>query len=174
YHFSVTSQDSCGRSVVSSDVQFTTLPAPDLQVRSVSAPAQVYTGSGFNVSWTDTNAGQGVAYGPWVDAVYLSHTNGLNTNTDQLLGLFPFVDRLGPGQAVQLIQPVTINRAGLTNGNYYISVYTDATNAVFEGSFKSNNIGVSASTIAVQLTPLAALAVTQITAPTNALGGQTI
>jgi hypothetical protein len=113
YHFSVASQDSCGRSVVSSDVQFTTLRAPDLQVLSVSAPAQVYTGSGFNVSWVDTNAGAGVAYGPWVDAVYLSHTNGLNTNIDQLLGTFPFLDRLGADQAVQLIHSVTINRAGV-------------------------------------------------------------
>jgi hypothetical protein len=174
YHFRVTSVDSCGRSAVSSDLQFTTGPAPDLLVSSISAPSQAYTGSGFNVSWTDTNGGQGTAFGPWVDRVYLCHTNGLNTNTDQLLGEFSFLNQLTNGQAAQLVHSVAIDRAGLTNGLYYIAVYADGTNSVYEGFFETNNVGVSSATIAVQLTPLPDLVVSQITSPSSALGGQTI
>ena len=174
YHFRVTSVDSCGRSAVSSDLQFTTGPAPDLLVSAISAPSQAYTGSGFNVSWTVTNGGQGTAFGPWVDRVYLCHTNGLNTNTDQLLGEFPFLNQLTNGQAVQLVHSVAIDRAGLTNGLYYIAVYADGTNSVYEGFFETNNVGVSSATIAVQLTPLPDLVVAQITSPSTALGGQTI
>jgi len=174
YHFRVTAVDSCGRSAVSSDLQFTTGPAPDLLVSAISAPSQAYTGSGFNVSWTDTNGGPGTAFGPWVDRVYLCHTNGLNTNTDQLLGEFPFLNQLTNGQAVQLVHSVAIDRAGLTNGVYYIAVYADGTNSVYEGFFETNNVGVSRATIAVQLTPLPDLVVSEITSPSSALGGQTI
>src|SRR5439155_25938038 len=88
-------------------------PSPDLQVVSVSVPAQAWTGREFDVAWVITNAGVTVATGPWLDQVYLSATNQLHTNQDQFLGEFPFLGHLDPGQSVQLIQTVNINRAGI-------------------------------------------------------------
>jgi hypothetical protein len=148
-------------------------PLPDLRVLSVSIPQQAWTGRGFEVSWVLANSGPGTATGPWVDALFLSSTNQLRTNQDQLLGYFPFQGQLGPGQSVNLAQTVTISGAGVTNGEYYISVLADATNAISEVT-KTNNVGVSASNILVQLTPLPALNVTNVDAPTNAIDGQPV
>lgn len=148
--------------------------APDLQVVSVSMPQQAWTGRGFDVTWVVTNAGQSVAVGPWVDRLYLTATNQLNTNRDQLLGDFPFLGRLAPGESVQLVQTVTIYQTGITNGAYYVSVLTDATNSVLEGFGETNNFGLSTSIIAVQVTPLPDLSVLSVDAPTNGIGGQPI
>jgi hypothetical protein len=174
YHFRVTSQDSCGHQASSADGRFTTQLAPDLQVIAISMPTQAWTGAAFDVGWTLTNAGGNVAVGPWVDRVYLSAGTQLNTNRDQLLGEFVFPENLDAGQSVNRVEPVTINRAGITNGLYHISVFTDATNSVFEGLAETNNVTVSAATFAVQVTPLPDLAVTLVTAPTNAMGNQTV
>jgi hypothetical protein len=174
YHFRATSQDSCGRQASSADGLFTTLPAPDLQVIAISMPTQAWTGAALDVGWTVTNAGANVAVGPWVDRVYLSAGTQLDTNRDQLLGEFVFPENLDAGKSVNRVEPVTINRAGITNGLYHISVFTDATNSVFEGLAETNNVTVSAATFAVQVTPLPALGVTLVTAPTNAMGNQTV
>ena len=151
----------------------TNLPLPDLQVVSVAIPPEAWTGRPFDVSWVLTNAGLRAANGPWVDNVYLSVTNQLNTNQDQLLGEFAFVGTLNPGQSVQRIQTVTIPQSD-SNGLYYISVFTDATNSVNEGFFEGNNVGVSVSNINVHVTPLPDLIVSSVNAPTNALGGQPV
>jgi hypothetical protein len=109
-----------------------------------------------------------------VDRVYLSAGTQLDTNRDQLLGEFVLPENLDAGKSVDRVERVTINRAGITNGLYHISVFTDATNSVFEGFAETNNVSVSAATFAVQVTPLPALAVTLVTAPTNAMGNQTV
>jgi hypothetical protein len=173
YHFQVTAQDGCGRQTVSADVPFSTLAPPDLQVVEVTAPTNVWTGAGFLVSWADTNSGLGVAAGAWVDKVYLSYTNQLNTNTDILLGTFPVDGPVNSGQAAPQSQLVTVAETGVANGYYYISVLADAGNAVYELT-KTNNSGVSAASVYVNQTALPALAVSAVNAPTNALGGQPV
>jgi hypothetical protein len=154
--------------------RITNAPLPDLQVISVAMPAQAWTGRAFDVAWVVTNAGSTVATGSWVDRVYLSATNQLNTNQDQLLGEFPFLGHLNPGQVVQLIQTVTVNRTGITNGPYYISVFTDARNSVFEGPAETNNVGISISNINVQLTPLPDLVVASVDGPAIGIGGKPV
>jgi hypothetical protein len=174
-----TLQDPNGRlgnyqiNLINGTLTVTNGPLPDLRVLSVSIPQQAWTGRGFEVAWILTNSGPGTATGPWADALYLSSTNQLRTNQDQLLGYFPFEGQLGPGQSVNLAQTVTINSAGVTNGEYYISVLADATNAISELT-KTNNVGVSASNILVQLTPLPVLNVTNVDAPMNAIDGQPV
>lgn len=149
------------------------LTLPDLQVLSVSVPQQAWTGRSFDVSWVLTNAGTGTATGPWIDQFYLSSTNQLRTNQDQVIGTFPFEGQLPPGQAVQLIQRVLINRAGITNGRYYVTVFADAGNNVLEAT-KTNNVGISSSNMLVEPTPLSDLAVSLVAAPTNGFGGQPV
>ena len=149
-------------------------PTPDLRVISVAMPAQAWTGRAFDVAWVVTNAGFSVATGPWVDRVYLSATNQLNTNQDKLLGEFTFPGVLNPGQSVQLIHTVTVGSQGVSNGLYYISVLTDATNSVNEGFSENNNAGISISNINVYLTSLPDLVVSSVSAPANGIGGQPV
>ena len=159
--------------LISGILTVTNAALPNLQVVSVSMPPEAWTGRAFDVSWVLTNAGLKVATGPWVDNVYLSATNQLNTNQDQLLGEFAFLGTLNPGQSVQLIQSVTIAQ-GVANGLYYICVLADATNSVNVGLFETNNVGVSVSNINVHVTPLPDLVVSSVSAPTNGLGGQPV
>lgn len=175
YHFRVISQDVCGHQATSGDLQFTTLPAPDLQVVSVSMPADTWTGSAFDVTWVLTNAGPTVASGPWLDRVYLSSDNQLQLGVDRLLGEFQFNGTLEAGRSVARVQSVSINRDWIpSNGNYRILVMADAANDVFEGVWETNNVGSSTSNILVRLTPLPDLVSDIVQAATNALGGQTI
>jgi hypothetical protein len=150
-----------------------TLTPPDLQVISVSMPSQAWTGSQFDATWVVTNSGTGVAVGSWYDRVYLSVTNRLQTNVDQVLGNFLFEGQVQPGQTVQLTQPVTVNRVGITNGYYYLSVVANVSNTLFE-VITTNNADTSLSNIYVQVTPLAQLALTSVDAPTNGIGGQPV
>ena len=173
YHYRVISQDVCGHQTVSGDGQFTTPPAPDLQVASVAIPLEAWSGSGFDVSWVITNTGLSAATGPWVDRIYLSADKQLQTGTDQLLGEFSYDGNLEASASVLRVQTVTIDRTGLSNGTYYVLVQLDANNDVFEGLAETNNLGVS-SNLTVHLTPLPDLVVTSVQAPTNGVGAQTV
>jgi hypothetical protein len=148
--------------------------APSLQVTSVTVPLEAWTGGAFVVSWTDTNAGTTTATGPWMDKVYLSPTNGqFQLNASQLLGSFPFTGNLTAGQSVKRVQTVTINRAGITNGQWYVPVLADANANVLGDSGANNPLGVS-SNLSVYLTPLPDLVVSAVTAPGNGVGGQPV
>ena len=174
YHFRITATDACSLQTVSTDQQFTTPAAPILEVVNVVAPAAVWTGSGFAVAWVDTNAGPGAATGTWQDAVYLSLTNRLNTNSDLLLGKFTFNSTINPGQSVGRSQLVTISQTNYAYRYYYISVLADAGNAIYQIVPKTNNVGVSATNLYVNQTLLPALTVSAVDAPANALGGQPV
>ena len=173
YHYRVISQDGCGHQSVSADAPFTTPPAPDLQVVAVEAPAEAWSDASFDVSWMVTNTGLATATGPWVDRVYLSADELLQTNVDRLLGEFAFTGSLASGQGRERVQTVTLARAGLSNGLYHLLVWTDARNDVFEGVAETNNLAVS-SNLTAHLTPLPDLVVSSLDAPTNGRGGQTI
>ena len=160
--------------LISGTLTVTNGPAPDLRVISVSMPPEAWTGRKFDVAWVLTNAGSITATGPWVDRIYLSATNHLRTNVDQLLGEFPFFGHLDPGHTVQRIQTVAVNPSGFTNGLYYIRAFADATNGVFEGYAETNNVGISISNIDIRVTPLPDLIVDSVDAPTAGLGGQPV
>jgi RHS repeat-associated protein len=172
YHCRIRSVDACGRESISADLTFNTLPVPDLQVTSITAPPEAWTGSAFDVTWTVTNSGAAPASGTWVDRVYLSADN--QPGNDKLLGEFSYGGGLAMGQTITRTQSVTIDRVGITEGNYYIIVITDAGNNVFEGSGENNNTLVSNTLTGVHLTPLPDLQVSLVDTPENAQAGQTI
>ncbi|MCX6930623.1 MAG: hypothetical protein NT154_46570, partial [Verrucomicrobia bacterium] len=177
YHFRVKSRDQCNRETVSGDGIFSTGPAPDLQVTSITAPAAVWTGRAFDVAWAVTNASSAPASGSWRDRVYLC--SSAQPCTTYLLGEFPYTVGLAATSSVTRVQSVTIDRAQVTDGNYYLTVVVDALNEIHEGlpgsPAETNNTGVSAQPVQVQLTPLPDLVVSQVVAPTNSVyGGQQI
>jgi uncharacterized repeat protein (TIGR01451 family) len=115
-----------------------TAPRADLQISSLSSPAQSLTDISFNVSWVDTNNGQARATGPWTDKVYLSTDNQLGNDT--LLAQLAFSGSLDPGQSTPArVQSISIPRSAIpTDGQYFLIVLTDADNNVTE-SDESNN-----------------------------------
>ena len=145
-------------------------PIADLRVASMQAPAQAQTDSAFDLSWTDANAGQARANGPWVDRVYLSTDD--QPGNDTLLTEFPFAQSLDPGQSANRIQSISLPRASIPqDGTYYLIVQTDASGLVPE-LVETNNTRVVPITVSRALIP--DLAVEAIEAPDTAFFDQTI
>jgi uncharacterized repeat protein (TIGR03803 family) len=145
-----------------------TLP-PEVAVSGVTAPAEAWTKRSFEVDWTDTNAGGATAQGPWVDQVWLSTDARLDPGVDKPLGEFSFNGSLQAGESTLRQRLVSISSSGVTNGQYHILVLADADEDV---STAQNT--TASSSLDVHLTPLARLAVTDVTAPATGLGGQSV
>ena len=128
-----------------------TLPPPsDLVVSSVTAPAQATPGLPTTLTWTVTNQGANAAPGMWTDAVYLSTTPNYN-NSAILVGTVTQSGPLAPGTSYT--GSLTTRVPPADPGPYYVVVRTDIFNNVLETD-KTNNIGVSASTAALDVPEL--------------------
>ncbi len=152
---------------VSAPMTVTLTPPPDLQVTAIQAPTNAVSGTSLSLSYTVTNAGPGVtAETVWVDNIYLSPTNALDTNA-VLLGSFSHEGMLTNGQTYN--QSASVSLPASLGGVFYLLVFTDARNDVFESVYETNNIAASAVPIVITLTPPPDLAVSQIVAPSTAM-----
>lgn len=142
-------------------------PPPDLQVTRVEAPSTAVSGASLAVRWTVTNAGPGptVAF-DWSDDLYLSPTPALSTNA-LLLGSMPHTGALTNGAAYTASAAFVVPPS--VSGFFYLLVYTDTGDQVFEHVFETNNVAASPTPIVITLTPPPDLAVTAVTAPATAL-----
>jgi subtilase family serine protease len=126
---------------------------PDLHVSALNAPPQALTDAAFDLSWTLTNGGEEAANGPWADRVFLSSDERLDGG-DTRLANFPFTQSISPGQSAGRVQSITIPRAAVAqDGQYYLIVFTDADNAVIEGSAEGNNFRAVPLTVSRSLLP---------------------
>jgi hypothetical protein len=133
--------DSAGTTV-------TLTPPPDLRVTSIIKPGTVFSGQTINVRYTVRNFGTGgTRASSWRDFVYLnsdSVTGGTHTNNILHTG------SLDPDSSyvvnTSFVLPLNIS------GGYYINVYTDAQNHVYEHASENNNERISDS-MKVILTP---------------------
>ncbi|HEX29157.1 TPA: hypothetical protein ENG04_03660, partial [Candidatus Poribacteria bacterium] len=164
-------ENNIGRCSVPINVTLT--PPPDLEVTSITAPATANSGQSIDISWTVTNAGPGdTASSMWYDKVYLFAGDSLNPDAAINLGFFRHIGVLGVGQSYTQSRSVTLPNG--ISGPYYLFVWTDSDNQVFEHTWEDNNIGRTASPIQVELTPWADLQVIAIDAPANVQTGQSI
>lgn len=147
-------------------------PPPDLKVTSIVVPNNAFSGQNINLAWTVKNQGTGdiPAGGQFRDFAYLSTSPSLNFNTAILLGEVAN----GPIQAdSSRIRNLTAKLPAGIFGDYYIHVYTDRFNSIFEFAFEDNNITVS-DTFKIFLTPPPDLVVSQVVAPAFVSNNQTI
>jgi subtilisin-like proprotein convertase family protein len=147
-------------------------PPPDLKVTSVIAPTNAFSGQTINITWTTKNQGTGdVPPGnTFLDYVYLSSNPTLNLSSAILLGTYlsaPIAAGVSNTRMLSAQLPVAIF------GDYYVHVYTDRNNNVFEFAFEDNNINVS-DTLTIFLTPPPDLIVNQVVAPAFANNNQSI
>lgn len=144
---------------------------PDLQVQSVTPPAEVDSDTSFSMNWTTINAGNKTA-GAMNERVYFSTDNQVNGN-DVEIGSFPLSQNLNANQTVNRIQNVTIPTNSVpATGDYFIYVKTDADSQINEGANESNNITFQPIHVRRLLRP--DLQVTNITAPATAFFDQEI
>src|SRR5262249_50146025 len=139
---------------------------PDLQVTALTANSAVQPGQSLNISWTVSNAGAGLAKGPWVDQVYLSSTGTL-TGATLLTSITRSAD-VASGGFYNVSIPVNIPTA--SDGTYRVIVLADGGNAVFEGANENNNQRAS-DPVTITHPDLAA---SITSSPSNASSGDTV
>ena len=110
---------------------------PDVQVQSVSAPSAVVAGSPISVSWVGLNGGVATTGGGmWRDVVYLSSNDSYGWG-DKELGAEVIVGPVSPDEtyaaAVDATAPI------VPQGDYYLLVYADKDDDLFEGPYEDNN-----------------------------------
>jgi uncharacterized protein YkwD len=151
------------------------LPAPDLVVSSLTAPATAASGSAIAINCTVSNSGNARAGSTYV-YYYLSQ-DAVITKSDLNLGKW-YISSLSPGVSASGRTTVTIP-AGTANGTYYVGGIADAQNFVAESN-EANNTGSAKITIGASLPPppppqsAADLVVSSVTSPANAAPGSAI
>ncbi|HEX3744765.1 MAG TPA: RHS repeat-associated core domain-containing protein [Bryobacteraceae bacterium] len=121
----------------------------DMTVSSVTGPSAAVAGTPVTISWTVTNIGAGVVYGPWHDAVYLVR-DAAAVFAGQFLEGSGTV--LGPGASYTA--SATVRVPGMPVGNAQWEVKTNVLGEVFEGANANNNTELSLDTVAVDVPAL--------------------
>ncbi len=130
-----------------------TMPPPcDLTVSAVTVPATGTAGqlTPTPLSWTVTNVGSYPAVGTWADNIYLS-PDGTWTASDALIGQFFHYGDLAPGASYTV--QTTLDVPGVSPGNYYVIVRTDALGNEREAN-PANNQLTSTDTINISIPTL--------------------
>jgi ACT domain-containing protein len=129
YHWKVGSVNDCS-SVESSEQTFKIRQLPDLTVTEILAPANIESGSNFNISFKIKNIGVGNTAGiQWNDLVYAS-TDATFSNDDRLLSNTTNVKQLDPDSIYS--RTVTVSFPLDYSGDCYFFVKTDNYNSVVE------------------------------------------
>lgn len=140
-------------------------PPPDLQVTQIITPGITFSGNKITVQWTTINSGPGSVFGKrWVDRIYLSQAPEFDRSASVVLGQRSFNHHLLPGESYTGSSQVTL--PNYISGDYYIYVYTDADNNVFEHANEDNNI-LRSNMFEIILSPPADLLVTSVEHPVS-------
>jgi subtilase family serine protease len=117
------------------------VPPPDLVVSDVAGPSDVFEGGTFSVRYRVTNNGAGITYpASWTDAVWLTlgRDRPSSARGDVRLGSFGHGGALEVGQYYERTVQVSVPEGRHLRGQYYITVWTDSGDAVYEASFDIN------------------------------------
>ena len=127
-----------------------TIANPDLVPVALGAPATADSQSTIAVNWQVQNQGAGTAYPTWIDRLYLS-TNATLDAQALLLGSFQRNSLLASSSNYLTTNLVTI--PGVSPGNYFVIVRTDATSNLFESitanNFRATPINIASPDLAV-------------------------
>ncbi|MBO9566091.1 MAG: hypothetical protein J7621_25170 [Niastella sp.] len=170
YKWRVLARGDCSR--LESPVQtFKLRFLPDLVPYDIQIPANAFSGQEITVSWKVRNQGPGSTLDrQWIDKIFLSLDELLDDNDIQGTA------RNTPGalnSGGSYANSATFTLPNGISNRYYIFVLTNEYNQLIEKD-ESNNLGISATKVNIQLTPPPDLQVTTVTPPNNAFSGQPI
>lgn len=147
---------------------------PDLIVPSIESPGTANAGRQITINWTVKNQGAFDAAPNWFDTVYLATSATPNPATDTPLATVFHASTLGPGLTYSASANVTVPNC--LNGTFYVYVFTDSRNQIFEfdPNFNAEQNSFS-SPQPIQVTPIPPdLKVTSVSNPANGDAGQSI
>ncbi len=144
---------------------------PDLQAISLSHSNSFNTGQSTTIEWKVKNGGLGnIVNKQWFDKLYLSKYQQYNKDSlIQIASLSYSVTQLIASDSI--VKSLTFNLPDVPTGNYYLYIYTDANDSIYEGNNENNNTLRSLSTISVANPNLI---VTSVSYPSTSNSGQSI
>ena len=149
---------------------------PNLRPANLVAPTRINAGQALDLSWTERNIGGGTTDEThWTVGVYLSADRYLDrggpgvTGRDLYLGSIETDHALAPGEGLPVSASLRLP-SGLT-GSYYLLVYSDLTNAVYEGN-ETDNLAIAPHPVEVVAPPISDLTIGEITPPETATAGE--
>lgn len=116
-------------------------PLPDLQVSLVQGPEEGFTGQPMQLNWRVENRGTGntpVGQGPWMDGIYLSQDQTLNTQTDRFIGSRDHSGGLAQNDGYT-VSNFSVNIPNDIAGDWYVFVVADSQDKVYEFTGENNN-----------------------------------
>ncbi len=154
-------------------VQVTLTPPPDLVPTAISAQLSVLqTEQKLKVDWTVENQGfNAPAVANWRDRIYISLVDTFNPNLSINLGEVFYTQGTSLKNGDDYSQSLTFSLAKNLQGPFYVYVFTDVANEVFEFNQEANNIRRSAQPINISLFPYADLIVSNITVSADSMYG---
>lgn len=149
-------------------------PWADLTPTAIIGPPSAAAGATVNVAYSVKNIGNAAVEGlSWGDKVYIQSNPQWNAATAQLIRTQVYNLSLPVDSSYNVVASVGLPLA-LPGGNYYLFIYTDADNNVYEFTGENNNL-LGSSQINISGYPPVDLAVTDVTqVPDSAKSGQTI
>jgi subtilase family serine protease len=149
-------------------INLTVPPLPDLEITDAIVSSVFTLGQTQSLIWTVTNKGAGIAKADWLDRVYLS-VDEVVDSTDILLLSATITDQTPLDSNASYTIERNINPPlTLTPGSYKLLIVTDSNNQQRETD-ETNNLRVVPITINAP-----DLVVSQVTAPIESLSGQSI
>lgn len=143
------------------------ITTPDLVVSNMLAPATGISGQLMNVEWKVKNNGNGVLENTKVtDRILISKSATFDEANSQVVKVVAYQTGRIPAGGDTLQKSTVVLPEGIS-GNYYVYVQSDYKDTVFE-SGGDNNIGRSASPVAITLGPWADLQAGAVQAPDTA------
>ncbi|MDH4460968.1 MAG: CARDB domain-containing protein [Flectobacillus sp.] len=144
YSNSLIESNSTNNERISNNIAITLAPPPDLQVVApvLVSSQNLFSEDSLTVTYKVKNFGSGpTTKNNWIDYVYLSQNEVLNTNTATLL--YSHSNILNLSTSAEYSVRAKTKLPARISGTYYIHVFTDVFNNIFEYNKENNNIGTS-------------------------------
>lgn len=144
---------------------------PDLTNNTMVLPSELNSGQADVLSWFEKNAGPGnIQNATWISKILLSKYGTYHPDSVKVAGIYTFNNTsMNAGDSLNINTSfVTPN---LSSGNYYIYLFSDAKDTVYEGIKENNNIIRSSVTIPLKNPNLV---VSSIAYPSSSNSGQPI
>ncbi|HOY32699.1 MAG TPA: CARDB domain-containing protein [Bacteroidales bacterium] len=122
---------------------------PDLAVYDINAPAADSGTQTIPVSWKVINTGSGMVQNRnWTDRIMVSHSPVFDPDSVFQITVLNYSADMGSGETASRQVNVSLPDS-IKPGTYYVFVYVDGYNQIYENYSETNNIGHSAGTIQI-------------------------
>jgi len=156
---------------ISDQINVKNTPPPDLQVLSFIHPKESFSGQSIKIKWNVINKGDSsTKIKFWWDKIYISSDSEFNIENAIFIDKFRHNGILSADESYEVTS--TIHLPENIYGNYYIYIFTDSDNEVYENIFESNNFFRNEQALSITLYPPPDLAIEELISLDKAFSGE--